>query len=918
MDHLAAAAHALRDPPARALALEQLVLAWREHDRHPDIAALVEALAAEITRALEPLDLTLADADFHTAWVARASRATLCDVDILLPGLFRGPLGKKIQQRFDLIVAFADDPRVSAAFGRMIEEPPVMAASNFSIWTRMFAALTRAPDIRLRPILERSILGSQGDSQFWPMLAQRSLALLRVLPERLPELEIELRERIASLRERIAELAAAPPAATADKTDHHARIEAELLAKIYAEPRVLEHRMVWADALQSRGDPRGEFVQLQLARAPNARRSKRERQLLAEFELLWLAEFGAAVDRNSVRWANGFPIAAEVVFDSRAQRELIGSAIWATFHELDCDDLELITSPTLRALERVGRLSLATLVALAEARGSALRIERLGPISLTQNPPAELDRLRVAAAERLADVRELHLHLRDHQARKRPSDFDWLLETPLGQRLTSFRLSAILLSHDPTNPTPWAEWAAVRTRWPRIERVRLDISVISLEMIDRQLIVRTQLRETPMSHQDAEARELIKLLRGHFDQLELISCGSLPLSEETAVRWAKAGGFGQFVHTHVRSDELISGNETGHALNKSEIRQRKAKGRIARAAKQTRSEPPPPRRYGRGFTGAWLACESAERTLYLQWRSQLAFTPDGRELLVLGSHLVGLSVPDLQHTWATRDGNRASPCSFAIEPTLQRAWFGAQNGATILWDLHAKRELAHSRFHRNRVSGVAILGERMFSADVDRTLHLWRYAPAQDGTEPITLVPDRSVNLDIHPIGMAIDPGGTTLALLGRDEVQWRDPNDPTRRLFTAAVLRATCLGWSPQVEGQVAHFVVGSEDGTISVWDLDGTQLTKLRVHHRRLGNFTWTPDGTRLITVGEDETGPAVHVIDCETGERVLSISPNLRGALAGVACSPDGRLLAASAQTVGCWSLDDGAALGRWSAT
>ncbi|HLT37000.1 MAG TPA: hypothetical protein VK034_11965, partial [Enhygromyxa sp.] len=180
MDHLAAAIRALDDrsdthKPAPALALEHLLAAWREHHRHPDLAAVIEQLSAEITRALEPLDLALADADFHTAWITRASRARLVDLDVLLPGLFRGPLGKKIRERFDLILPFADDPRVTAAFGRMIENPPVMAASNFSLWTRLFSTLAAAPDVRLRPVLERAIAVPSSGSQFWPMLAQRCL-----------------------------------------------------------------------------------------------------------------------------------------------------------------------------------------------------------------------------------------------------------------------------------------------------------------------------------------------------------------------------------------------------------------------------------------------------------------------------------------------------------------------------------------------------------------------------------------------------------------------------------------------------------------------------------------------------------------------------------------------------------------------
>src|SRR5690606_19077617 len=282
--------------------------------------------------------------------------------------------------------------------------------------------------------------------------------------------------------------------------DRQAQLAAEMLATIYAGPQVLEHRLVWADALTGRGDPRGEFIQLQFARPSGQKPGKREKQLLAEHELAWLGELITLVDRDSVRWAHGFPIRAAVVFDSQAQRELIASPMWATFEELDCDDLELITSPSLRSLRRVGRLSTTTLVALAEARGPALAIERLGPVGLPQNPPAELDRLRAAEAERLVEVRELRLHLRDRMASKRPDDFDWLFATALGRRLTSIRLSAMTLVNEETSHVPWSQWAAARTRWPKIERLRVDAGVISVEMCDRQLIVRTLQSDDPIPY----------------------------------------------------------------------------------------------------------------------------------------------------------------------------------------------------------------------------------------------------------------------------------------------------------------------------------------------------------------------------------------------------------------------------------
>jgi hypothetical protein len=57
MDHLAAAATALSRSQLDA-ALEHLIAAWREHHRHPELAGLVERLAAAIAPAIEPLDLT--------------------------------------------------------------------------------------------------------------------------------------------------------------------------------------------------------------------------------------------------------------------------------------------------------------------------------------------------------------------------------------------------------------------------------------------------------------------------------------------------------------------------------------------------------------------------------------------------------------------------------------------------------------------------------------------------------------------------------------------------------------------------------------------------------------------------------------------------------------------------------------------
>lgn len=83
----------------------------------------------------------------------------------------------------------------------------------------------------------------------------------------------------------------------------------ELLAAIFAAPDDDAVRLVYADALLERGDPRGELIQLQVARVTtplpwDAPASKRERGLLAKHEKAWLAPIRPYIRRW--HWSRGF------------------------------------------------------------------------------------------------------------------------------------------------------------------------------------------------------------------------------------------------------------------------------------------------------------------------------------------------------------------------------------------------------------------------------------------------------------------------------------------------------------------------------------------------------------------------------------------------------------------------------------
>lgn len=74
----------------------------------------------------------------------------------------------------------------------------------------------------------------------------------------------------------------------------------ELLAKIYANPDDDGLRAVWADALIEQGDPRGEFVALQLS---STRNEARERSLVHKHWKNWVGPLAPFLMRGDLRFS---------------------------------------------------------------------------------------------------------------------------------------------------------------------------------------------------------------------------------------------------------------------------------------------------------------------------------------------------------------------------------------------------------------------------------------------------------------------------------------------------------------------------------------------------------------------------------------------------------------------------------------
>lgn len=200
--------------------------------------------------------------------------------------------------------------------------------------------------------------------------------------------------------------------------------EAELLAAVFADPEVDAPRLVYADWLQERGDPRGAFIAAQCAHG-------RAEAAPLEHEAAWLGELAELLDpewrRTRTRFQRGFLSHACLRRDLSAPRHraLAQHPAWSTLVAVD-GDVRAILRPGLTALRRVGwGLDPEDFSAIC-ALPYALGIERVH-VAPGWTPALEL---AVARAEAPVFQRLRSIDLRFEQDR-----CAWFLESRLSDRV---------------------------------------------------------------------------------------------------------------------------------------------------------------------------------------------------------------------------------------------------------------------------------------------------------------------------------------------------------------------------------------------------------------------------------------------------------------------------------------------------
>jgi WD40 repeat protein len=216
----------------------------------------------------------------------------------------------------------------------------------------------------------------------------------------------------------------------------------------------------------------------------------------------------------------------------------------------------------------------------------------------------------------------------------------------------------------------------------------------------------------------------------------------------------------------------------------------------------------------------------------------------------------------------------------AVAPDGSFAVSANGNGSLKVWESRTGAELRTLGFHRGNVYGCAVSpgGTFIVSASGDGTLKLW---DAATGEELRTLAAHQSA------WDCAVAADGRRIASAGSDEVKLWDAG-------SGELLRALRRQASVWPEGCTispdGDTVVSSAWGKLELWDAErGDKLRTLEGHGGYVWGVAFSPDGSFVVSVGEDAT---LKVWDVQVGYE-LAMLPLLSSGHA-VACHPTSPLL------------------------
>lgn len=268
------------------------------------------------------------------------------------------------------------------------------------------------------------------------------------------------------------------------------------------------------------------------------------------------------------------------------------------------------------------------------------------------------------------------------------------------------------------------------------------------------------------------------------------------------------------------------------------------------------------------------------------WIDSVAFTPDGRRLVV-GSNNKVVKVWDfIKNESMDLDGHEAAVGVVAASPCGKKFATGGRDGKVFIWNAATGKKLVEYRGHNfpNTPPGdsqTTTLRSICFSPDSKHVVSV------SYGNSPFV----RHLNCEVKI--WSAETGNTLKTLEGQHT---------TSRSFS--ICHAT---YSP--DGKL--IATGGFDRQLKLWDaMTGRELRVIKGHTKNVLGVAFSPDGKRVATASTDKT---LAVWDVSTGEELLRLKGHT-GPVFSVIYSPDGKRIVSGCwdKTVKLWNADTGVAL------
>lgn len=415
----------------RPRALDLLLQAWRVTPA-PAIAALIEQLSSQITLSLPRLEGQ--KQAYHEKWLEIAALGRAADVERLLVRIEQSP-ATQVDARLRRLETRPADPRIVAKLVTMIRALPY--ASKTSLWRGALRVLQRGPDVRRRGAVLRWCRGQFNQSRESERMLRSGLSEL-FLPLKVPELDEATQRAVALLEEELRSIESRTPLSEAALFDGYVPSDQQdmLLDEVFKAPHDEGPRQVYCDWLLETGDPRGEFMALQLKEAPLKKEQAAARRMLKQHGPMWLGALEPVVQRRTMVFRRGFLSECKVKFETSAQRKsLIGHPMWATVEAIESEGT-LFGHACMKSLRTVRRAPLEDILVLNQST-------KLYPFESLwirmDAPPGESAKRTLALLAAFPKLRHLKLDgvllEQGSDGSFEPDDFDWLLEGEVCRRI---------------------------------------------------------------------------------------------------------------------------------------------------------------------------------------------------------------------------------------------------------------------------------------------------------------------------------------------------------------------------------------------------------------------------------------------------------------------------------------------------